>query len=93
MKDTLESKSLLALGMALSVSFVIMALLVSSIDFLRWLSIFIVVVMGIVLFRMYLITHACQRDADEAREEVATFAKQKLAAKKQAHGPVGEQKE
>jgi cobalamin biosynthesis protein CobD/CbiB len=92
MKDTLESKSLLALGMALSVSFVIMALLVSSMDFLRWLSIFIVVAMGIALFRMYLITHACQKDADEAREEAAALAKQKLAAKKQTHGPVGEQK-
>jgi archaellum biogenesis protein FlaJ (TadC family) len=82
MKDTLESKSLLALGMALSVSFVIMALLVSSVDFLRWLSICIVIAMGIALFRMYLITHACQKDADEAREEAATLAKQKLAAKK-----------
>ena len=92
MKDTLESKSLLALGMALSVSFVIMALLVSSIDLLRWLSIFIVIAMGIALFRMYLITHACQKDADEAREEAAALAKQKLPAKKMAHGPVGEQK-
>ncbi len=82
MKDTLESKSLLALGMALSVSFVTMALLISSMDLLRWLSIFIVVAMGIALFRMYLITHACQRDADEAREEAAALAKQKLAAKK-----------
>jgi hypothetical protein len=82
MKDTLESKSLLALGMALSVSFVIMALLVSSMDFLRWLSICIVVAMGIALFRMYLITHACQKDADEAREETAALAKQKFPAKK-----------
>lgn len=92
MKDILESKSLLALGMALSVSFVIMALLVSSMDFLRWLSIFIVVAMGIALFRMYLITHACQKDADEAREETAALAKQKLRDQKMAHGPVGEQK-
>ena len=82
MKDPLETKSLLALGIALTVSYVIMALLVSTAPLLRWLSIFIVLVLSIVLVRMFIITRSCQREADELRAEITELVRQKTAAQK-----------